>query len=96
MERRNHKQTGRFKSRALFTAVVGLGILTAAIYWMNFKIHDLVPLFAARSGIQVYVAIFLFLSALYLTAVFLVVKMVPIGKQSWRLTGTIIFFAVIF
>jgi alpha-1,6-mannosyltransferase len=96
MERRNHKQTSCFKFRALFAAVVGLGLLTAAIYWINFKIHDLVPLFAARSGIQVYVVIFLFLSALYLTAVVVVIKMIPIGKQSWRLTGTIIFFAVIF
>jgi hypothetical protein len=96
MERRNHKHTDRFKSRAVFAALVGLGILTAAIYWINFKIYNLVPLFAGRSGIQLYVVIFLFLSAIYLAAVFLVIKMIPVEKQSWRLTGTILFFAVIF
>jgi len=96
MERRNHKHTNRFKFRAVFAAIVGLGILSAAIYWINFEIYNLVPLFSERSGIQLYVVIFLFLSVLYLTAVFLVIKMIPIEKKSWRLTGTIIFFAIIF
>jgi alpha-1,6-mannosyltransferase len=96
MERRNHKHTNRFKFRAVLAAIVGLGILTTVIYWINFKIYNLVPLFTGRSGIELYVVIFLFLSVLYFTAVFLVVKMLPIEKQSWRLTGTIIFFAVIF
>ncbi len=96
MERRNHKHTDRFQFRAVFAALVGLGILTAATYWIDFKIYNLVPLFSGRSGIQLYVVIFLFLSVLYLTAVYLVIKMIPIEKKSWRLTGTIIFFAVIF
>ncbi len=96
MERRNHKHINRVKSRAVISVVVGLGILTAAIYWINFKIYDLVPLFAGRSGIQLYVVIFLFLSVLYLTAVFLVIKIMPMEEASWWLTGTIIFFAVIF
>jgi len=96
MERRNLKHINRFKFRAVFAAIVGLGILTTAIYWINFKIYSLVPLFAGRSGIQLYVIIFLFLSTLYLIAVFLVIKIMPIEKQNWRLTGTILFFAVIF
>ena len=96
MERRNHKHTNRLTSRMVFAAIVGLGILTAAIYWINFKIYNLVPLFAGRSGIQLYVVIFLFLSVLYLTAVFLVIKMMPIEEASRWLSGTIIFFAVIF
>ena len=63
---------------------------------INFKIYDLVPIFAGLARIQFYVIMFLFLSVLYLTAVFLVVKMVPENKSAWRLTGIIIFLAMIF
>ncbi len=96
MERSNHKHTNRLKFHAGFAAIVGMGILTAAIYWINFRFYNLVPLFSGHPGIQLYVVIFLFLSVLYLTAVFLVIKMLPFEKESWRLIGTIIFFAIIF
>jgi alpha-1,6-mannosyltransferase len=96
MAKLNHSSTSSFKSRASFATVVGLGILSAALYWINFKINDLLPIFAGLAGIQLYVIMFLFLSALYLVAVFLVVKIRPENKNPWRLTGIIIFLAVIF
>jgi hypothetical protein len=96
MERHNHKHTNSFNSRAVFAAIMGLGILSAAIYWIHFKIDDLVPVFSRLSGIQLYVVVFLFLSILYLTAVFVVIKMRPMEEASWRLSGIIIFLAIIF
>lgn len=96
MERRNPKYSNRVSSRAVFAATVGLGILSAAIYWINFKINDLIPIFAGLAGIPLYVSMFLFLSALYLVAVFLVVKMMPENIKPWRLTGIIIFLAILF
>ena len=66
MERPSHKQTKSLQSRVVLTAITGLGVLSAAVYLVNFRIHDLVPGFSGLAGIQLYVVIFLFLSALYL------------------------------
>ena len=96
MERRDHNNKNSFNSHAVIAGIVGLGSLSAAIYWINFKIYDLVPAFSGLAGIQLYVIMFLFLSALYLTAVFLVIKLMPTEETSWRLTGIIIFLAIIF
>jgi hypothetical protein len=96
MAKLNHSSTNSFKSRAVFATVVGLGILSAAIYWINFKINALLPIFAGLAGIELYVIMFLFLCALYLVAVFLVVKIRPENKNPWRLTGIIIFLAIVF
>jgi hypothetical protein len=96
MERPDHKNKNSLNSRAVIAGIVGLGILSAAIYWINFKIYDLVPVFYGLSRIQPYVIMFLFLSVLYLTGVFLVIRLMPMKETSWRLTGTIILLAIIF
>jgi len=96
MERPSHKQTKSLQSRAVLTAITGLGVLSAAVYLVNFRIHDLVPGFSELAGIQLYVVIFLFLSALYLSGVILVLKTIPNGATSWGLIGIIIFLSIIF
>ena len=96
MERRDHNSTANFRFWAVFAALLTLGLPSAAIYWLNFKIDALGPILFNLGGIQFYVVISLFLSALYLTGVFLVCKLLPVEAISWRLTGMILFFAVIF
>ena len=96
MERLSHKIKNSFNSRAVFTAIVGLGSLSAAIYWINFKIFELFPVLSVLAGIQLYVIMFLFLSVLYLAGVFLVIKLMPTEKATWKLTAIIIFLAIIF
>ncbi len=96
MEKLDHNNKNSFNSRVVMAGIVGLGSLSAAIYWINFKIYDLVPVFSGISRIQLYVIMFLFLSVFYLTAVFLVMKLMPKQETSWRLTGIIIILAIIF
>ncbi len=96
MERRDHKSTADFRCWAVFAATLTLGVLSAPIYWLNFRIDAVVPIFFKLSGIKLYVIIFIFLSALYFTGVFLVCKILPVEAKSRRLTGIILFFAVIF
>ena len=96
MAKLNPSHPHRFKTRAVFAAVVVLGIVSAGIYWMNFKIYELISTLAELKQIELYVIMFLFLSALYLIAVFLIVKIRPDNKNPWRLTGIIIFLAIIF
>ena len=96
MDRLDHRTKQSFDSRAVFSAIVALAGLSAAIYGINFKIFDLVPVFSGLLRIQLYVIMFLFLSALYFIAVFLVIKSLPEAAPSWKLTGIIIFFAIVF
>jgi len=96
MAKLNPSHPNSFKTRGVFAAVLALGILSAAIYWINFKIYELIQIFAGLKQTRLYVIVFLFLSALYLVAVFLVVKMRPDNKKTWRLTGIIILLAIIF
>ncbi|MGD8659513.1 MAG: glycosyltransferase 87 family protein [Desulfobacterales bacterium] len=85
-----------FDSRAIFSVIVGLAGLSAAVYGCNFKIFDLVPLFSGLHRIQLYIIMFLILSVLYFIAVFLVIKFMPRAEPSWKLTGVIICFAIVF
>ena len=96
MEQSDHRIKQSFDSRAGFSAIVGLAGSSAAIYGINFKIFDLVPLFSGFLRIQLYVIMFLFLSVLYFSAVFLVIKFTPRAASPWKLTGVIIFFAIVF
>ncbi len=96
MERLSHKFKNSFNSRAVFTAIVGLGSLSAVIYWINFKVFEIFPVLSVLTAIQLYVIMFLFLSVLYLAGVFVVIKLVPTGEATWRLTAIIIFLAIIF
>jgi alpha-1,6-mannosyltransferase len=96
MERNKHNRENRSKSRTVFAAIVGLAIPSAAIYWTNFKIHRLVPMFSGLPDLYLYIAVFLFLSILYLIAVYLVIKPAS-GEGSVRgLTGFIVLSAIIF
>lgn len=96
MERRSHKQTNRLGSRTVAAVIICLGILSAAIYWLNFKIDEVFPLFDGLADLQLHVVMILSASLLYLIGVFLVLKMRIKRKESWLLTGIIIFLAIIF
>ena len=96
MERPDHKIKNSFNSRAAIAGILGPGSLSAAIYWINFKIFDFVPVFSRLLRIELYVIMFLFLSVLYFSAVFLVIKFTPRAASPWKLTGVIIFFAIVF
>jgi hypothetical protein len=96
MERPNHKQTNSLNSRTVFAVISGLGVLSAAVYLINFKIYNLVPAFSGLSGIQLYVIIFLFLGALYLGGTFLIIKILPAENASRSLIFIIAFFGIIF
>ena len=96
MERPSHKQTKSLNPRTVLAAITGLGVLSAAVYLVNFRIHDLVPGFSGLSGIQLYVVMSMFLSALYLGGVVLVLKMIPTEATSWGLIAIIILLSIIF
>jgi hypothetical protein len=96
MEKRNHNNSDRLGAKATFAVLSGLGTISGAVYLFNFKLYRLFPEFLSRTGIHLYVYLFLFLSALYALGVFLILKKESKNGNSWRLMGLILFFAVIF
>ena len=96
MERPNHKQKNSLDTRTVLAAITGLGAASAALYLINFSIYHLVPVFFGLSGVQLYVIIFMFLCALYLTGSFLVIKRWPAEKTSRSLVLIIILFGIFF
>ena len=96
MERRNHKNKNHLKSRAAAAVVIGLGVPSAAIYWINFDIDDFLPIFSGLVELKLYFFIFMLLSLLYLIGVVLVIKMTSRQKEPWWLTGLVIFLAIVF
>ena len=96
MERPNHKHSDRWRHRTVLAAITVLGVLSAAVYGLNFKIYNLFPAFSGLSRIQLYVVMFLFLSVLYLGAVVLVLKKTPRKATSWSLILMILLLSVFF
>jgi len=96
MTRPNHKSKNSFGSRVAIAAIVGLGSLSVVIYFINFRIYDLFPVFSGISDIPLYVIMFLLLSVLYLTSVYLVIHWMPRQETPWMWTGVIIFLAILF
>ena len=97
MNKPDHKKNKTIiTNRAVIAGIVGLGSLSAAIYWINFRLLDFSSIFSGLSAIQLYVIMFLFLSVLYLAAVYLVIKRIPNKEASWVMTGIILLLAIFF
>ncbi|MGD9301530.1 MAG: glycosyltransferase family 87 protein, partial [Desulfobacterales bacterium] len=96
MEKPSHKQTSRWTPPTVRATVIGLGVVSAAVYLVNFRIQGFVPVFSGLTDIQFYVVMFLFLSALYLGGVVLVLKLIPNEATSWGLIGIIILLSIVF
>ena len=96
MERPSHNQPDRLGPRSVPAVIAVLGVISAAVYLINFRISELIPAFSDLSGIQLYVVLFLFLSILYLGSVVLVLKTTPNKTTSWGLILMIVLSAVFF
>ena len=96
MEKANHNRSNAFNSRSILFTILGLGIISGIVYLFNFKIAKMIADLWPTTGIQIYVIMVLFLSALYLLGVFLVIKNKSKSGASKSLTGVILFLAVVF
>ena len=96
MERHSHNQANRSVPRSVLVIVPVLGIVSGAVYSINFRIHSLIPAFSGLSSLQLYVVLFLILSVLYLGSVVVVLKTIPPKAISWGLILVIVIFSVFF
>ena len=98
MENRLQNSSPAMPSKYAQAVIVGLGLISGLIYLFNFKLH---PYFAPfgfinNTGIQFYIFLFIILSALYSTGIYLVFKHRFFWKHSKAMVFVIIIFAVIF
>lgn len=96
MERHSHNQASRSVPRSVLVIVTALGIVSGAVYIINFRIHSLIPAFSGLSSIQLYVVIFLILCVLYLGGVVVVLKTIQMKAISWGLILVIVIFSIFF
>ena len=80
----------------IYAAIVGLAIISGAIYLLNFELHKFVPAIANKTSIHVYVILFLFLCIVYFLGVLLVLKAGSKIERSIHLVVIILFAGVIF
>lgn len=78
-------------------ALIGIvGLLSTAVYGLNFGLQDLPPPFRQATSIHAYLVLFAVLSGLYLVAVVLVLNCRPTPRQSKFLLSGIVGLAVVF
>jgi alpha-1,6-mannosyltransferase len=96
MEQPNNKETNTFKHHPLHAGIIGLGLLSGAVYLFNFKLDRLMPEFLYKTDIHLFLSLFLFLAILYFIGVYLIFNYLPQIGHSKSLIVIIIFFAIFF
>lgn len=92
----DHNPQDASHSRSIFTCIVGLGVISAVLYLVNFRMVELVSEFSHKTDIHGYLCVFMFLSIVYLLGVLLIFKNRSVSGNSRSLLCVILFFAVFF
>ncbi|MBW1754362.1 MAG: hypothetical protein JRJ46_15045, partial [Deltaproteobacteria bacterium] len=96
MEKPNNKGTNGLRHHPVHAGIVGLGLISGAVYLFNFKLHRFMPEFLYKTGIHLFLSLFLFLAILYFIGVYLIFNYLPQIGRSKSLIVIIIFFAIFF
>jgi hypothetical protein len=80
----------------IYTGILLIGFASGVIYLFNFKLAGLIPEFAHKTAIHIYVFLFAVLSVLYLIGVFLILKHISTIGRSKGMLVVILFFAIAF
>jgi hypothetical protein len=80
----------------IYAAIIGLAIISGAIYLLNFELQKFVPALANKTSIHVYVILFLFLCIVYFLGVLLVLKAGLKIERATHLVVIILFAGTLF
>ena len=85
-------------SKYTLAVIIGFGLISGLIYFFNFKLHPYLAQFEfiSETGIQFYIFIFIILSILYVTGIYLVFKYGSRRTHQKAIVFVIVVFAVIF
>ena len=89
-------KTSRRCGHPVHAAIVGLGLLSGAVYLFNFKLCRIMPESFCKTDIHLFLYLFFFLLLLYFIGIYLIFNQLPQSGRSRSLVVIIIFFAVFF
>jgi hypothetical protein len=89
-------QTSRRCNHPLHSAIVGLGLLSGAVYLFNFNLCSIMPESFCKNDIHLVLFLFFFLLLIYFAGIYLIFNQLPQSGRSRSLVIIIIFFAVFF
>ncbi len=96
MEKPKNKRTKRLRNHSIHVGIVGLGLISGAVYLFNFKLHGFIPKFLYKTDIHMFLFLFLFLAVIYFIGVYLILNHLSQVGRSKSLVIIIIFFAIFF
>ena len=96
MEKPNNKRTKGLRNHSIHVGIVGLGLISGAVYLFNFKLHGFIPKFLYKTDIHMFLFLFLFLAVIYFIGVYLILNHLSQVGRSKSLVIIIIFFAIFF
>ena len=96
MEKPNNKRTKGLRNHSIHVGIVGLGLISGAVYLFNFKLHGFIPKFLYKTDIHMFLFLFLFLAIIYFIGVYLILNHLSQVGRSKSLLIIIIFFAIFF
>ena len=96
MEKPNNKRTKGLRNHSIHVGIVGLGLISAAVYLFNFKLHGFIPKFLNKTDIHMFLFLFFFLAIIYFIGVYLILNNLSQVGRSKSLIIIIIFFSIFF
>ena len=96
MEKPSNKKTKGLRNHSIHVEIVGLGLISGAVYLFNFKLHGFIPKFFSKTDIHMFLFLFFFLVICYFIGVYLILNHLSRVGRSKSLIIIIIFFAIFF
>ena len=96
MEKPSNKRTKGLRNRSIHIGIVGLGLISGAVYLFNFRLHGFIPKFFNKTDIHIYLFLYLFLAIIYFIGIYFILNQLSQIGRSKSLVIIIIFFAICF
>jgi alpha-1,6-mannosyltransferase len=96
MEKPSNKRTNGLRNRSIHVGIVGLGLISGAVYLFNFKLHGFIPKFFSKTDIHIFLFLFLLLAIIYFIGIYFIFNNLSQIGHSKSLVIIIIFFAIFF
>ena len=96
MEKPSNKWTRGLRNHSIHVGIIGLGLISGAVYLFNFKLHGIIPQFFSKTDIHIFLYLFFFLLMLYFMGIYLIFNQLSQSGHPRSLIIIILFFAVFF
>jgi hypothetical protein len=96
MEEASNKRTKNLRNHSIHVGIVGLGLVSGAVYLFNFKLNGFIPGLFSKTDIHIFLFLFLLLAIIYFIGIYFILDHLPQIGRSKSLVIIIIFFSICF